>query len=69
MAETWMACYRQRVAHAVPADVRSPAYGPHGRIEAMCGIGVYPLHVAEAGSRRCKKCTTKLPPHTSDDAR
>ena len=64
-----MVCYRQRVAHAVPADPQSPAYRAHGLIEAFCGITVPPLRVAEAGSRRCKKCTAKLPPHTSGDAR
>jgi hypothetical protein len=70
MAETWMVCYRYRVTHAVPADVCSPAYAhPHGLIEAVCGRVVYPLRVAEAGSRRCKQCTEKLPLHTSGDAR
>jgi hypothetical protein len=26
MAVTWIACYRKKVAHAVPADVHSSAY-------------------------------------------
>jgi hypothetical protein len=69
MAETWMACYRQRVAHAVPADVHSPAYRAHGLTDAMCGDTVYPLGVAETGSRRCEQCTEKLPPRTSGGAR
>jgi hypothetical protein len=33
MAETWMACYRQRRVHVVPADVQSPAYCRHGLID------------------------------------
>jgi hypothetical protein len=70
MTETWIACYRQRVAHAVPADVHSPAYDhPHGLIDAMCGIRVYPLRIAETGARRCKHCTEKLPLRTSDNTR
>jgi hypothetical protein len=67
---TWMACYRKRVAHAVPADVHSPAYDhPAGLIEAVCGIVVYPLRVAEANARRCQECTATLLPGTSGDAR
>ena len=67
---TWMACYRKRVAHAVPADVDSSAYDhPAGLIEAVCGIVVYPLHVAEANARRCQECTATLLPGTSGDAR
>jgi hypothetical protein len=65
----WMVCYRQRVAHAVPADVHSPAYHEHGLIDAMCGRVVYPLRVAEAGARRCRQCTEKLLPGTSGGAR
>jgi hypothetical protein len=62
-------CYRKRVAHAVPADVHSSAYGLHGLIEAVCGITVYPLHIAEESRRRCKQCTEKLLPRMSGDAR
>jgi hypothetical protein len=69
MAETWMVCYRQRRVHAVPADPQSTAYRAHGLIDALCGNTVYPLRVAETGSRRCKKCTEKLSPRTSGDAR
>jgi hypothetical protein len=69
MAETWMTCYRQRVAHAVPADPQSPAYHAHGLIDAICGRVVYPLRVAETGARRCKQCTKKLPPRTPGDTR
>jgi hypothetical protein len=68
-AVIWMACDRQRRVHAVPADVHSPAYRAHGLIEAVCGVTVYPLHVAEAGARRCKHCTEKLLPRTSSDVR
>jgi hypothetical protein len=69
MAETWMVCYEQRRVHAVPADPQSPAYRAHGLIDALCGYTVYPLRVAEAGARRCRKCTEKLLPRTSGDAR
>jgi hypothetical protein len=68
MAVTWITCYEKRRAHAVPADVHSPAYRAHGLIEAVCGQVVYPLRVAEAGARRCKRCTEKLSPCTSGDA-
>ncbi len=67
MAETWMVCYEQRRVHAVPADPQ--AYRAHGLIDALCGYRVYPVRVAEAGARRCKKCTEKLSPPTSGDAR
>jgi hypothetical protein len=63
----WMTCYRQRVAHAVPADVHSPAYHAHGLIDAVCERVVYPLRVTETGSRHCKQCTEKLTPRTSGD--
>ena len=69
MAVTWITCYRKRVAHAVPADVHSPAYRAHGLIEAVCGITVYPLRIAEASVRRCQRCTEKLPLGTSGGAR
>jgi hypothetical protein len=70
MTVIWIACYRKRVAHAVPADVHSPAYDhPAGLIDAVCGITVYPLRVAETGARRCQQCTEKLPVHTSGGAR
>jgi hypothetical protein len=36
MAVIWMACYRQRVARAVPADVHSPAVS---RLPERCGCG------------------------------
>jgi hypothetical protein len=62
-------CYRKRVAHAVPADVHSPAYGPHGIIEAVCEISVYSLRIAEESRRRCTQCTEKLLPRMSGDAR
>ena len=66
----WMACDRQRRVHAVPADVQSSAYDhPYGLIDAVCGRVVYPLHVAEAGARRCQRCSEKLPLGTSGDAR
>jgi hypothetical protein len=66
----WMACYRKRAAHAVPADVHSPAYDhPAGLIDAVCEITVYPLHVAEAGARRCQQCAEKLLPRMSGGAR
>jgi hypothetical protein len=68
MAVTWMVCYEQRLVHAVPADPQSPAYRAHGLIDAVCGYTVYPLRVAEAGARRCKKCTAKLP-HTRQTTR
>jgi hypothetical protein len=68
MTVIWMTCYRQRVAHAVPADVHSPAYHAHGLIDAVCGRVVYPLRVTETGSRHCKQCTEKLTPRTSGDA-
>jgi hypothetical protein len=69
MAVTWMVCYEQRLAHAVPADPQSPAYRAHGLIEAVCKRIVYPLRVAETGSRRCKQCTEKLPSCTSGGVR
>jgi hypothetical protein len=70
MVVIWMVCDRQRVAHAVPADVQSSAYDhPYGLIEAVCGRVVYPLRVAEAGARRCQQCTEKLPLGTSGGAR
>ena len=47
MAETWMACYRQRAVHAVPATTRSRRRMARMVVSrAVCGIGVYPLHVA-----------------------
>jgi hypothetical protein len=70
MDVTWIACYRKKVAHAVPADVHSPAYDhPGGLIDAVCGITVYPLRVAEANARRSKECAATLLPGTSGDAR
>jgi hypothetical protein len=70
MDVTWITCYRKRVAHAVPADVHSSAYDhPHGLIDAVCEITVYPLRIAEESRQRCKQCTEKLSPRTSDDAR
>jgi hypothetical protein len=70
MAVTWITCYEKRRAHAVPADVHSPAYDhPHGLIDAVCGITVYPLRVAETGAQRCKHCTEKLSLLTSGDVR
>jgi hypothetical protein len=68
MDVTWIACHRQRRVHAVPADVHSPAYDhPYGLIDAACGQTVYPLHIAEAGSRRCKQCTEELLPQESHE--
>jgi hypothetical protein len=67
-AVIWMTCHRQRLAHAVPADVHSPAYHAFGLVDAVCGRVVYLLRVAEKGARRCKQCTQKLPPDPSDNA-
>jgi hypothetical protein len=70
MTVTWIACYRKRVAHAVPADVHSPAYDhPAGLIDAVCGITVYPLRIAEESRRHCQECAEKLLPGMSGDAR
>jgi hypothetical protein len=70
MDVTWITCYEKRRAHAVPADVHSPAYDHSaGLIDAVCGQVVYPLRVAETGARRCKRCTEKLSPGTSGGAR
>jgi hypothetical protein len=69
MAETWMVCYRYRVAHAVRHDMYPPPGEPQGCLLAVCGIGVYPLRVAETSKRRCKQCTNKLPLRASGDAR